>query len=104
MPGYEAGKWAPYSAGRALLQSLVEWCIERKIERFDLTVGDEEYKRFWANVRMRLYESRYPRTIRGACFLAAQRFRTAIDARPRGAGPAARTSGEAERPCGPLSR
>jgi hypothetical protein len=40
-----------------------------------LTVGDEEYKRFWADTRLKLYESRYAQTVRGACFLAGSRLR-----------------------------
>lgn len=71
MPGYEAGEWARYSVGRQLLQSLVEWCIARGIESFDLTVGDEEYKRFWADQQLALYESRYALNVRGACYLGA---------------------------------
>jgi CelD/BcsL family acetyltransferase involved in cellulose biosynthesis len=81
MPGYESGRWASYSVGRALLQSLVEWCIANSVSSFDLTVGDEDYKRFWANTRLRLYESHYARTLRGAGLLAASRLRRATSRR-----------------------
>jgi len=75
MPGYEDGDWARLSVGRAVLHALVEWCIANQVGIFDLTVGDEEYKRFWADSRMRLFECRYAVTLRGAGFLAASRAR-----------------------------
>ena len=65
MPGYEGEKWARYSAGRILLESLVEWCIENEVKTVDLTVGDEEYKRHWANGTMALYELRTALTWKG---------------------------------------
>ena len=75
VPDFEAGDWARLSVGRILLQCLIEWCIVNRIDSFDLTVGDEEYKRFWADTRLKLYESRYAQTVRGACFLAGSRLR-----------------------------
>jgi CelD/BcsL family acetyltransferase involved in cellulose biosynthesis len=81
MPGYEAGEWTRLSVGRALLQSLFEWCIDHRVECFDLTVGDEEYKRFWSDTRMKLYESRYAVTMRGACFLAGSRLMRRVTTR-----------------------
>jgi CelD/BcsL family acetyltransferase involved in cellulose biosynthesis len=79
MPGYEAGPWAHYSVGRLLLQALVEWCIAQGIETFDMTVGNESYKRFWSNDNLKLYESRYPLTVRGASYLAAYRLKGLAD-------------------------
>lgn len=78
MPGHESGSWASFSVGRALLQSLVEWCIANSVSTFDLTVGEEDYKRFWSDTRLRLYESHYARTLRGAGLLAASRLRRAV--------------------------
>jgi CelD/BcsL family acetyltransferase involved in cellulose biosynthesis len=69
MAGYEGGSWARYSAGRILLESLVEWCIERKVKTFDLTVGDEAYKRQWANRTMALHEIRTALTWKGRLIL-----------------------------------
>lgn len=79
MPGYEAGAWAHYSVGRLLLQALVEWCIAQGIETFDMTVGDESYKRFWSNENLKLYESRYPLTVKGASYLAVSRLKGLAD-------------------------
>lgn len=72
MSGYEAGDWNRYSVGRALLHALVEWCIDHQVKTFDLTVGDEEYKRFWANSRLPLFELTRAVSGRGGLMLAAR--------------------------------
>jgi CelD/BcsL family acetyltransferase involved in cellulose biosynthesis len=75
MPGFESGSWARLSVGRILLQAVLEWCIENRIETFDLTVGDEDYKRFWANRTMQLFEARYAVTLTGSGLLAMRGLR-----------------------------
>jgi len=72
MLGHEAGKWANLSPGRCFLWELVRWCIDEGVEIFDLTIGDEDYKRYWCDRQMKMFESQYPLTARGAAFLAAQ--------------------------------
>ena len=56
MPSYEAGDWARFSPGRILMQSLIEWSISQGLKEFDLTIGDETYKRLWADHTLPLYE------------------------------------------------
>jgi CelD/BcsL family acetyltransferase involved in cellulose biosynthesis len=68
MPTFEAGDWARFSVGRLLMQSLVEWSISRGLSRFDLTVGDEAYKRLWADHSMPLYEYIRGMTTKGRLF------------------------------------
>jgi CelD/BcsL family acetyltransferase involved in cellulose biosynthesis len=75
MPGYEAGSWARYSAGRLLLEDLVRRCIGEGVRVFDLTVGDETYKRDWADHTLLLYEYLRPGTLRGSVFVAWRRLR-----------------------------
>lgn len=79
---YEGGNWARYSPGRILLQFLVEWSISRGLETFDFTVGDEGYKRFWADSTLKLYESFYACTLRGACFMTVLRLKEAARRSP----------------------
>jgi CelD/BcsL family acetyltransferase involved in cellulose biosynthesis len=74
MPGFEAA-WSRYSVGRLMLYALVEWCIMRGLGTIDLTVGDEHYKRFWADHRLPLFEARYARNARGGCLMAGWRMR-----------------------------
>lgn len=44
-----------------------------------MTVGDESYKRFWSNENLKLYESRYPLTVKGASYLAVSRLKGLAD-------------------------
>jgi len=55
MPSYENGKWARFSVGRLLMQFLIEWSISRGLTRFDLTIGDDDYKQLWSDHNVPLY-------------------------------------------------
>jgi CelD/BcsL family acetyltransferase involved in cellulose biosynthesis len=68
MPTFEAGDWTRFSVGGLLMQSLVEWSISRGLSRFDLTIGDEAYKRLWADHTMPLYEYIRGMTAKGRLF------------------------------------
>jgi CelD/BcsL family acetyltransferase involved in cellulose biosynthesis len=68
MPTFDAGTWARFSVGSLLMQSLVEWSISRGLSRFDFTIGDEAYKRLWADHSMPLYEYVHGMTSKGRCF------------------------------------
>lgn len=65
MPGYEAGEWGKFSSGRLLMQHMIDWSIEQGLTVFDLTVGDEEYKKAWADHTLALHEWVLPRTLAG---------------------------------------
>jgi CelD/BcsL family acetyltransferase involved in cellulose biosynthesis len=56
MPSYEAGAWARFSVGRLLMQFLIEWSISRGLKKFDLTIGDDDYKTLWADHTLPLYD------------------------------------------------
>ena len=45
-----------YSPGRLLLYHLIKWSFENKIKRFDLTLGEESYKKEWSNSKVFLYD------------------------------------------------
>ena len=83
MPGYQAGGWTRYSVGRLLLENVVEWCISEQISVFDLTVGDESFKFDWADHSLALYEHLDRRSVKGALFVAAYRFRARLKQDPR---------------------
>jgi CelD/BcsL family acetyltransferase involved in cellulose biosynthesis len=79
MAGYEGGEWRPYSPGRILLASAVEWCIAAgDIEVFDLTVGDESYKRDWADHALRMYDYWAARSAKGFVHVAAERVKALL--------------------------
>jgi CelD/BcsL family acetyltransferase involved in cellulose biosynthesis len=75
MSGHESGAWAQMAPGRQLMHKLVEWCISAGIKTFDLTVGDEDYKRYLCNHVEKLYESCYPVTMTGLIFLLFKRVK-----------------------------
>ena len=52
MPAYSGGKFSKYSPGSILLYNLIIWSVENKIEVFDLTIGNEDYKKSWTNNEM----------------------------------------------------
>lgn len=56
MPSYEGGEWARFSPGRLLMQFLIEWSISRGLKKFDLTIGDDDYKQLWADNTLPLYD------------------------------------------------
>lgn len=84
MAGYEAGEWAQYSLGRILLINVVQWCIDQpKIDIFDLTVGEESYKRNWADHSLRVYEHLAARSAKGMLFVVTERLKTSLRRNPR---------------------
>lgn len=70
MPGYEAERWARYSPGRVLLDAVVQWSIDAQLTVFDLTVGDEGYKRQWTDQVLPLYAGIYGVSTRGKIVVA----------------------------------
>jgi CelD/BcsL family acetyltransferase involved in cellulose biosynthesis len=68
IPGYDQ-HWARYSPGRILMLDVIKWCIGQKFTTFDLTVGGEEYKSYWCDERMPIYNYRRAVTLNGAAML-----------------------------------
>lgn len=69
LPTYDNGEWNRYSAGKILLDAMVQWSIHESIQVFDLTVGDEEYKQQWANRTQALYGGLYGMSLRGRLYV-----------------------------------
>jgi CelD/BcsL family acetyltransferase involved in cellulose biosynthesis len=67
---YDAGPVARVGPGTAHLQELMRYAIGHGCAAFDFTIGDEPYKREWADVEMTLYDYVAPTTALG-WFLAA---------------------------------
>jgi len=82
MPGYEAGEWGKYSSGRLLMQHMIDWSIAQGITVFDLTVGDEDYKKAWADHTLDLHEWVAPRSIKGWVPVLKRRARDWARAQP----------------------
>lgn len=82
MPGYEAGEWGKYSSGRLLMQHMIDWSIAQGLTVFDLTVGDEEYKKAWADHSLDLHEWVAPQTLAGQVPVLRRRMRDWARAQP----------------------
>jgi len=59
------GEAARHSPGTIHLHELMRWCYLSGIRAFDLTVGDEGYKKDWCDVRHELIDIRLPLSMAG---------------------------------------
>ena len=66
LSSYYDGEVMRFGPGRAHLHELLRHAIEHGIRNFDFTIGDEPYKRDWADIEVRLYDHLQAATLRGA--------------------------------------
>jgi CelD/BcsL family acetyltransferase involved in cellulose biosynthesis len=79
MPSFERGPWMRSSPGEILLAELLKRAIDRGIEIFDLTIGDESYKKRWCDLELELKQYFEPRSARGkAAKIAYDLYRIVI--------------------------
>lgn len=55
MSSYQHGDLARFGPGRLHLQHMMHYAIDRKIDKFDFTIGDEPYKRDWCDIRLNMF-------------------------------------------------
>jgi CelD/BcsL family acetyltransferase involved in cellulose biosynthesis len=77
-----AEAWASYSTGRILTEAVVQRCIDEKLDIFDLTLGDEAYKRNWSDHILPLYEHIEARSIKGRAFATYRYLYSAVRGNP----------------------
>lgn len=82
LSSFESGRWRKFSCGELLVQIQIERAIEDQLEVFDLTVGDEAYKKSWATDRLALYQWCCARSGRGYLYLFFLRVREAARSVP----------------------
>ncbi len=70
LSSYHDGEVMRFGPGRAHLHELLRHAIAHDIGHFDFTIGDEPYKRDWADVEVRLYDHLQAATLRGAVVVA----------------------------------
>ena len=68
-PTMEGKDWYKYSCGKVLLNYLIEYSISENKKYFDLTMGDEKYKKDWSNHQMSLFSFRKARTFKGFIYV-----------------------------------
>jgi CelD/BcsL family acetyltransferase involved in cellulose biosynthesis len=82
VPAYEGGEWSRFSAGRILIEDLIEWCFANRVEIFDFGIGDEPYKLEYRDRDLPLYQAVIPVTVSGravaAAAMARRQFRSAL--------------------------
>jgi CelD/BcsL family acetyltransferase involved in cellulose biosynthesis len=71
LASYRDGEVARFGPGAAHLRELMRYAIERGCSEFDFTIGDESYKREWADTELILYDYRAAATARGFIALLA---------------------------------
>lgn len=81
LPAYDAA-WARFSPGRLLMEAALRQAIDEGLEVFDLTVGDEAYKRDWADAHVPLFALATARSPWGRLALAASGLRARARAVP----------------------
>lgn len=81
LSSYENGALARLGPGRAHLNDLIRYAVEHGFRRFDFTIGDEPYKRDWADITVLPRDHIAPATAVGSAivfsrlgFLTLKRF------------------------------
>jgi CelD/BcsL family acetyltransferase involved in cellulose biosynthesis len=72
MPTFEGGDWQGYSAGRLLLEHLLEWSFAHGLTEFDFTSGDEAYKFAYCDLTIPLFQAFIPVTLLGRVYARAR--------------------------------
>ena len=65
IPAYSNDEWAKFSPGNIMMMKLVEWCCNNKLKFFDMTSGNELYKKRWSNSNFNIYNYKKSLSIKG---------------------------------------
>ncbi|MCC7346397.1 MAG: GNAT family N-acetyltransferase, partial [Variibacter sp.] len=86
LASYDDGPLSRFGPGAAHLHELMAYAIGRKCAFFDFTIGDEPYKRDWADREIMLHDCVKPASLRGRAVAApldfARRVKRAIKQSP----------------------
>ena len=74
MPTYDH-EWSRFSPGRLLMEAVVRRCIDDGLQVFDLTAGDEAYKKQWTDEKVALYALKQSFSTLGNTALNIERVR-----------------------------
>jgi CelD/BcsL family acetyltransferase involved in cellulose biosynthesis len=78
MTTFEGGDWKSASLGNVLIREAVERNIGDGVRYFDLTIGDEAYKRDFGARRMPLYSIVRPLSLAGVALAAGVKAATKL--------------------------
>jgi CelD/BcsL family acetyltransferase involved in cellulose biosynthesis len=79
---FEGGEWRRFSAGRILLEHLLEWCFSHGMAIFDFGWGDESYKIGYSDQVVALYRLNIPVTLVGKAYQAGRNTKAWALVRP----------------------
>ncbi len=75
------GEASRHSPGTIHLHELLRWCFANNISAFDLTVGDEGYKKDWCDAHQDLIDIRISLTLAGYVFALPSRIKDTLKRR-----------------------
>lgn len=70
-----------HSPGTIHLHELLRWCFANNVSAFDLTVGDEGYKKDWCDAHLDLIDIRISLTLAGYVFALPSRIKDTVKRR-----------------------
>ena len=72
LTSYNPGEMSRFGPGTTHLHELLRSAIEHRFHTFDFTIGDELYKRDWADIQLTLYDYLGAQTLRGHIAVAVE--------------------------------
>lgn len=66
-------RWSEYSPGHFLMEEVAAWCSSAGLHTYDLSTGNEDFKRAWTDRRTTMHEYLEALTLRGRAYVLAQR-------------------------------
>ena len=58
-------KYSNFKIGKILILKIIEWCIYKKLKKFDFGLGSESYKKYFSNTSIPMYRHYDYRSIKG---------------------------------------
>jgi len=81
LPASKLGAWKLYSPGLQLFAETIEHFRAAGSDRFDLSIGDMDYKRRFGCEEIGLYDALFPKTLAGHAYYLLWRLKIALRAR-----------------------
>jgi CelD/BcsL family acetyltransferase involved in cellulose biosynthesis len=78
IPAFDEEGFGTFSPGAMLLRNLLKWSCDRDLDRFDFTIGDEEYKEHWCDTTLKLHDTLNNLTWRGRLYLMGVKSKRGI--------------------------
>tara|TARA_E500000305_G_scaffold109526_1_gene114810 strand:- start:90 stop:1301 length:1212 start_codon:yes stop_codon:yes gene_type:complete len=69
LASYDRVRFGRYAPGVQALVEVMRWAVNKGVETFDFTIGDEPYKYEWCEIQSDLYDHLQAKTFRGALLL-----------------------------------